>query len=665
MSEIQNTLHSILDTLEDQVAVIDHLGDILFINKSWKEFFIENQVDLLDVSEGDNYFDCLQLQSPTMLDGMKDVLTNKTEEFALVYSSHGVEYERFFRIKINRCNLKEKDCGLIVLHREVTNEIHSEAIVVDVLDSMTDGFICLNKSWEITQLNRVAQNLLNIKNEDVLNRSIWDVYPEAIDSEFHIQYKRTMSEKIYITFESYFETLNSWFEIHSYPRSDGGISIYFKNINLQKESEIQKEVFENTDRLTLLPNRKAMSKKVDQAIKNGSSFSILYIDINGFKNINDMHGHEMGDAVLFKIAQLLKKLITTYGTLSHFGGDEFLVIIENKSRPVIEHIVDEMIHAFKQPIEIDVNHSFVVTVSIGISEFPLNRVNVNQLISAAETAMYHAKGPRHSHFRFYEVNMTEELSRRLTIEQSLHGDLSTEGIYFLLQPQLNGKTNEMVSFEVLSRWNHRELGQLSPLDFISVIENSGNMFKLTRYLMEEIFSTVSRWKDEFGFNKRVSINVTSSLLANELFFEDLYELLEKYALPYDYIELEITEETRLVTSTQMLNNIQKCREKGVRLAIDDFGTGFSMLSSLTHFPIDKIKVDKYFIQRIGNDSQSEAVLKSIIHLSKALHCDLVAEGVENEHEFQFLMEQGCHFFQGYYFEKPISIDDFQKTYIEK
>lgn len=555
MSEFQGALQSILDSLDDQIVIIDLQGDIQYMNQSWKQFNLKNDGHIKTVHQGNNYLEGLQHQRLFNYEGIKDVLTNKMDDFALVYSNHEEDSEQFFRLKINRCLLPNGQTGALIQQRDVTKEVQSE------------------------------------------------------------------------------------------------------------KTEMQIAVYENTNLLTSLPNRKAIREKIITALKNRVDFTTLHLDIDGFKNINELYSHETGDKLLVQIAGRFNREVQPYGQLAHLGGDEFLIFMENKPRDTIEEVVEGIVGCLKYPIRIEGHEDFNVTVSIGISQSPQDGTDINHLLSAAETAMYQAKAMADSHHCFYEMNMTEELSKRITIERSLLGDLSEEGIYFILQPQLNGQTKELVGFEVLCRWNHAKLGPLSPLDFINIVESSGHMPKLTRYLMEEIFSQVSKWMKDFGFNKRISINVTSSLLSKELFFNDLYELLTKYEIPYEYIELEITEETRLVTSTQMLKHIQQCREKGIRIAIDDFGTGFSMLASLTHFPIDKIKIDKYFIQRIGNNSQFEAVLKSIIHLSKGLSCDLVAEGVENEHEIDFLMEHGCHFFQGYYYERPISIHDFQQKYM--
>ena len=263
------------------------------------------------------------------------------------------------------------------------------------------------------------------------------------------------------------------------------------------------------------------------------------------------------------------------------------------------------------------------------------------------------------------ANMTAELTRRLNIEQALSEDLRQNGLYFVFQPQIDGVTKEMVGFEVLSRWNHPTLGNISPLEFIGIAEETGNISILTYYLMEEVFSKVSTWIKTVGFSKKVSFNVTSYLLSQKTFFQDLFYLLNRFHIPYHQIELEITEETQLEVDQCTLDNVKACRERGIQIAIDDFGIGFSVLKSLTHFPIDKIKIDKYFTQRLGKDTQTESIIKSIVYLAHSLDCILVAEGVESSKELQGLTDLGCRYFQGYYFSWPLGIEEFEQMYIYK
>ncbi len=665
MGFFQEGIQIFIDALEDQIAILDQDGVILFTNRSWDSFCLENDGDLSQVSTGINYLDGLKGSGLEVeRNGIVNVLNGKIEEFTIAYPCHSLTEERWYSMSARRCLVNEEQQGLLIAHRNITKEYLSESLVMDVLESMSDAFLSLDKNWYVTHLNRAAAKLLQRENESLLGTNIWLQFPEAIGSDFYHNYMKTVNEKIVTSFESYFAPLNAWFEVHSYPKRDGGISIYFKNINERKEVEQQLQRFAFYDDLTSLPNRRLMNEKVKAAIDHNEEGAVIHLDIDGFKNINDQYGHEKGDILLERVGQKLQQVLLEDGVVGRLGGDEFLIFIKMKTKNELKNRIQNLLTIFSKPFILDSHYSFSISVSMGVSCFPEDSTDLNHLLSAADTAMYHAKKMRGNHCQYYHSKMTDDLSRRIQIEQDFSGSLRDKGIYFVFQPQIDGRTNELVGFEVLSRWSHPTLGNISPLEFIEIAEESGNILKLTYYLMAEVFSKVSTWIKNHHFSKKISMNVTPYLLSQKSFFLDFFDLLDRFEIPYHQIELEITEETKLEASPDTLVNMKDCRERGVHIAIDDFGTAYSMLTSLTHFPIDKIKIDKYFIQRIG-DPQTEAILKSIIYLSQTLNCEIVAEGVEKIEEVQFLLEQGCALFQGYYFEYPLDIDAFEQKYIVK
>ena len=655
-------IQSFLNAIEDQAIMVDKNGHIKYTNQAWDSFWMKNEYDLVTTSIGSDYIEMLKnTGNDVAWNGITNVLNKNIEEFTMVYPLHTNTKERWFYMIARRCLLDATSEGLLILHRNITKEYISELEVIDVLENMTDAFFSLDEEWNITHLNRVAHKLL--KNDELLGKNLWMEFPEAIDTDFYHHYLISMNEKRNTSFEAYFPPLLTWFDVHVYPKAEGGISVYFKNINDRKETELKMQQYAYFDDLTSLPNRRSMNARIEEAISNDVHCAIFYIDIDGFKNINDLYGHEKGDALLEKVGAKLYKVVSKIGTLGRLGGDEFIIFTQEKSRFELENLANEISSIFSKPFVIDSHYSFSISVSMGISRYPQDASSLTQLLSAADTAMYRSKRERGNHFQFYQVNMTEELSRRLDIEHSLSEDLREKGLYFVLQPQIDSKSNEMIGFEVLSRWEHPTLGKLSPLEFIEIAEETGNILKLTHFLMAEVFSKVSYWIKNYQFTKKVSINVTPYLLAQKSFFQDLFDLLIRFEIPFHQVELEVTENSQLVSSSSMLDNMKECRDRGIHIAIDDFGTGFSMLSSLTHFPVNKIKIDKYFIQRIGKDAQTEAILKSIISLSTNLHCDLVAEGVEHLEDVQFLEKLGCTLFQGKYYEEPLDMDDFEEKYI--
>jgi len=431
----------------------------------------------------------------------------------------------------------------------------------------------------------------------------------------------------------------------------------------RKNLELEMKQLVYLDELTNLPNSRSMDRIIEKSIYHREDCALFCIDLDGFKKINDLYGREMGDKLLKEVGRKLQRAVAGFGIVGRIGDDEFLVFAKEKRTSELEEFASSLLRVFSNPFIIEGIYSFSISASVGISQFPQEALDKNHLMNAANTAMHEAKRIPGNQYKFYEVKMTTELTRRLNIEQALTGDLRQNGLYFVFQPQIDGLTNEMIGLEVLSRWQHPTIGKISPLEFIEIAEETGNISILTNYLMEEVFSKVSSWIKTMGFSKKVSFNVTSHLLSQETFFKDLFDLLDQFNIPYHQIELEITEETQLEVSEFTLDTIKACRERGIQIAIDDFGIGYSMLKSLTHFPIDKIKIDKYFINRLGKDSQTESVIKTIVYLAKSLGCIVVAEGVESAGDVKALSDLGCQFFQGYYFNWPLKVEEFERLYI--
>jgi len=259
--------------------------------------------------------------------------------------------------------------------------------------------------------------------------------------------------------------------------------------------------------------------------------------------------------------------------------------------------------------------------------------------------------------------MSIDYARRQVIEQDLSKNLTELGFHFALQPQVNASTGQLCGVEALARWNHPEIGTIAPDEFIAIAEETGTITSLTFHLLHAVFSSIKKRKARYGCSIRTAINVTPSLLTNKTFFNNFFLLLEQYDVPPELIEIEITESIELTHSETTLYHLLLCQEKGISIALDDFGTGFSMIAYLTQFPIDKIKLDKYFIQKISNGEKSKDILRSLIQFVRSIGCKLVAEGVEEAEEAGFLVTNGCDVHQGYFYDKPMVPNEFDKKYL--
>lgn len=532
-----------------------------------------------------------------------------------------------------------------------------------VLESMTDGFYLLDNKLKFDYINEIAEKAIGITRQNIIGHSIYEILPEIKGSQLEVQFTRIFQTKESVEFDEYFSSREAWFHIKMIPLKNGGLAVYFQNIDRQKKLEEKLTDYAYCDDLTGLPNRRKMTEIAIALKDKKKKFSLFYINLDNLKFINSLYNYSSGDKVVVSVAERLQLLADHRCHIGRLEGDEFIVIRESDAGERLNEFAEEILTIFKEPFILADFQSAYVSASIGIACIPFDTKRLRELVAYAETAMYEAKKEKGPSYSFYRPNMKANRERRVLIEKSLLGCLEGSGFYFAVQPQISGGGINLSGIEVLARWNHPVMGELSPLEFIDVAEQSGTIAHLTTHLLHGVFNMIKDWEDRFSWNVKTAINMTPSLLANPVFFEEFFNLMDHYSVPPSLVEIELTEHAEMAYSESTMRNLELCREKGISIAIDDFGTGFSMISYLTKFPINKIKIDRYFIRKIGEDAKSEAVLKSLIHLAHSIECELLAEGVERPEEISFLKENSCTVFQGYYYDRPLAIKDFEDKYL--
>lgn len=532
-----------------------------------------------------------------------------------------------------------------------------------VLESMTDGFYLLDDQFNFEYINEVAEKMIGIERAEIMGRFVLEVFPTIRGSNLENQCLRVAKTNEIVEFEEYFDSFDAWFKIKLIPVKRGRLAIYFQNINQQKILEGKLTDFAYCDDLTGLPNRRKMTEIALSLKDKKKKFSFFYINLDNLKFINALYNYSSGDKVMISVAERLQTLVDQRCHIGRLEGDEFIVVRESKPGERLEAFAEELLDIFREPFMLADFQSAYVSASIGIACIPFDTERLRELVAFAETAMYEAKMKKGPSYSFYRPKMKANRERRVLIEKSLMNCLEGSGFYFTVQPQISGGGINLSGIEVLARWNHPVLGELSPLEFIEIAEQSGTIAHLTTHLLHGVFKMIKDWENRYGWDVKTAINMTPSLLANPVFFETFFDLMEHYGVRPDLLEVELTEHAEMAYSETTMRNLEICRDKGISIAIDDFGTGFSMISYLTQFPINKIKIDRYFIRKIGEDAKSEAVLKSLIHLAQSIQCELLAEGVERPEEVEFLKENSCTVFQGYYYDKPLKIKDFEEKYL--
>ncbi len=434
-------------------------------------------------------------------------------------------------------------------------------------------------------------------------------------------------------------------------------------IVFQREKQ-EKELWDlaHRDLVTGIPNRIFLNQRLDHAIENAhrnkKQLAVFFIDLDKFKEINDTHGHKAGDLVLIETAKRIKECIRSDDTISRYGGDEFVLLVENLSESYnVGLIAEKVLSALSLPMHIN-DLLLKTTPSIGISVFPDDGTSSEILISHADTAMYQAKSTGRNNYKCYEPSLTEAIKHRHMVESELKRALKNDELVLHYQPQCFKLEQESVSVEALVRWQHPEKGLLYPDYFIQIAEQSGLIKDLGRWIVHKACQQGRQWLDDGIELNKIAINISAMQITKGC-SEVIQDALIKSGLPPHHLEIEITESSMVQQSEEVIHELQIMQNSGISIALDDFGTGYSSLSQLQILPINKLKIDRSFVAQIPGQLSNEIITRTIIAMGRSLGLSVLAEGVENEEQVNFLLKEGCDAFQGYLYSRPLSVKDLE------
>lgn len=410
----------------------------------------------------------------------------------------------------------------------------------------------------------------------------------------------------------------------------------------------------NHDALTGLPNRTLLSDYLQRNVANcqrhGGTCAVFFIDLDDFKTINDSLGHAIGDLMLISLASRLTLCLRGSDILSRLGGDEFTVLVADPgSTEDIARFADKIMDIVMQPHEID-GHQLSVNASIGIAIYPADGDDHGALMRNADAALYRAKLKGKGGYHFYTPELTLQADRKLTLERELKRAMLDNQLTLYYQPQVDMETGQIVGMEALIRWQHPENGLLDPIAFLPVAEESLLIVSIGDWVIERACQQIRKWIDAGLIPVTVSINISSAQFSKKQFVELVEDTLMRYRLEPSMLALELTETTLLKGQEQMADIMQRLRVSGVEIVIDDFGTGYSSMQYLQQLPVDTIKIDQSFVQNIMQDP---TIVDAIILIAKGVGLNLVAEGVEEQAQADYLLQQGCRFAQGYHYHRPM------------
>jgi diguanylate cyclase (GGDEF)-like protein/PAS domain S-box-containing protein len=545
------------------------------------------------------------------------------------------------------------------------------------LNSIGDAVVCTDISGDITFLNPVAETMTGWPLSEAVGRPMTEVFrtlnststePTVTTADRAVLQIRSVHlppscilirrDGLEIPIE------DSIAAIHDRQGQAIGAVIVFRDVSVAHAMAQQITHSAEHDFLTGLPNRMLLNDRISQAIASGrrhaKQVAVLFLDLDGFKHINDSLGHPIGDKLLQSIAKRLVSCVRATDTVSRQGGDEFVVLLPDLDQPEDAAVMaGRMLRDVAEPHSVEL-HELHVTTSIGVSVFPDDGTNAETLIKNADTAMYQAKENGRQSFQFFKPAMNARAVARQSIEENLRRALERGEFALHYQPKVNLNTGAITGAEALIRWTHPSKGLIPPAQFIPIAEDCGLILPIGRWVLRRASEQAQSWIDAGLRPTTMAVNVSAIEFRDEDFLKGLFMILEESRLNPHALELELTESVlmkRVATTAVVLETLRK---RGVQVAIDDFGTGYSSLSYLRKLPIDTLKIDQSFVGRIGGGDGDAAIVTAVISMARSLKLRVVAEGVETFEELEFLRAHHCEEAQGYYFGRPVPAQEFAK-----
>ena len=543
-------------------------------------------------------------------------------------------------------------------------------IAIAVLRSMNEAVAVLDREFNFIAVNPAFTRTTGYTEREVMGQSASLLDSSQHDEAFYHRIRHKLTTEGHWAGEMWQrrkngqEFLCSIESTHS-ESVNGENRVYIaviSDITQQKRAEQELRYLANFDTLTNLPNRAMLSERLSRAIvrarRQNSRIAVLFLDLDRFKDINDSLGHTAGDRILRATAMRLQETVGEHQTVARLGGDEFTVVLENLEQPSdADKIAREVIMAFEAPLVLDDRQEVVISPSIGISLYPDHGQVPTELLKQADTAMYQAKAAGRRTYVRYDDSMDVANRRRAQLSSALHKVLDRNELRLVFQPRLSLSARRITGVEALLRWNSAEFGEVSPAQFIPLLEESGLILGIGEWVLREACRTVHRWHQQGLADLSVAVNVSVLQLLRGDFAEIVRRVLADTGLPPDSLELELTESVLMANAEQTSAKLQALREMGVAIAIDDFGTGYSSLAYLKRLPITTLKIDKTFITDLNHDPDDTAITTTVITMAHSLGLTVVAEGVETETQMRFLDHFRCDEVQGYWLKRPAESDD--------
>ncbi|WP_203340726.1 putative bifunctional diguanylate cyclase/phosphodiesterase [Planococcus beijingensis] len=554
------------------------------------------------------------------------------------------------------------------------NSAESEKKFESIFESTTDAIIVADHQGIILQWNSGAEAIFHYSKDEALGSNLEIIIPKPLREAHRKGLKRYLDTAVPHVIGTRVELIGRRKDGIEFPiemslgtwKTDKCIffSSIIRDITERKDSEAKINTLVYRDSLTGLANRRLFIDQIqaalDQADGNKQSFSLLYIDLDHFKIVNDTYGHSAGDQLLIKTAERFQSIARKNDTISRLGGDEFILLLPNTDDAEAAAHAQAILELFEEPFHFQQEELFI-TPSIGISRFPSDGNDVETLIKNADIALYSAKDHGKNNFQFFSEETNQLVSRKSKLAMDLKKGLERGEFSLHYQPQIDLKTEKTVGLEALLRWTHPKWGNVSPAEFIPIAEETGSIILIGEFVLRQACLQNMAWQKAGLPQFRVAVNISSRQFSQSNLTETVQAALSESGLAPRYLELELTESI-IQDSPSAISTMGKLKAMGIHLSIDDFGTGYSSLRYLKLFPIDTLKIDQCFTRNLTTDPKDAALVDTIIQMAHNLQLNVIAEGVESAEQLQFLKQQGCNQAQGYYFNPPLPPEKIKEFY---
>lgn len=549
-------------------------------------------------------------------------------------------------------------------------------LAAKVFEQSNEGFMITDAENRIVMVNKAFSDITGYRESEALGenpnllssghqkpdffKSMW----EAIEGEGRWQgeiLNRRKNGSLYL----------EWLSVSRVLDENGKTAQHiaiFSDITEHKATEERINWLMHFDTITGLPNRTLLDDRCRHAIslaqRSGTDLTLMFMDVDHFKNVNDSLGYRIGDTLLALFGQHLTSILREQDTVSRVGGDDFVIVLPGTDADGAVLLAEQLLIEVSSPFKIE-QHELSMTVSIGIAVYPDNGHDLDTLSRCAEAAMYRAKQDGRNTFRFFAKEMQEHATRSLKLENALRRALEREQLLLHYQPQVCLESGQIVGAEALLRWEHPELGRVSPTEFVPIAESSGLILSIGEWVLRTAVRQMKAWLDQGLTLETMAVNLSAVQFRHSRLPDQVMQILNEAGLPPQYLELELTESAAMENPLAAIVVVNELHELGVRVSIDDFGTGHSSLGHLKRFNAYKLKIDRSFVRDIASDPEDRAIVDAIIRMASSLGMLTIAEGVETEEQLTFLRSHGCQEVQGYYFSQPVPAKQFETLLQEK